>query len=229
MSPHYSTRTSSTYDDIATTSKPTTEKIDIASTSDAILPAPVVQFSPTGTRGFGRERHIRVKESATRSLKTQWDRMLRKFGAGTAPDASSVDLDTESVAETSVAHGYYKPERGRLEDSEEVDEVVVDREWGEDVHSTSVHSGHGEKSGGSGQHGQTSGEDVESMAVLHDDADSRCAISPILAYLRWRLWANIMGFFVTQFIDDKSEEQYRRENWFLRKVCFHSICYLCQS
>lgn len=209
--PHYSTRTSSTYDDRSTPSKPTADKLDV-NTADPILPPPVV-LSPA-SRGSGRRKRIRIQESATQTLKTQWDRLLRKFGAGTAPSASSVDFDAESVGEPGSVYGHYKPEWQRLEAADEIDEVVVEREWGEDVRASSVHSGHGEKSG-SGQQGLTSGGDADSLAVLHDDA--HCS-NPIFAYLRYRLFAAIKSFFVTDFIDEKSEEQYRKESWFLRKV-----------
>ena len=160
-------------------------------------------------------------------FKIQWDKMMRKFGAGTAPSVSSLDFDTDSVADASVVHAFYRSEKERPEDDDddEVDRVVVDREWGEEVHSSSVHSGHGDRSGASGRQQQqqhahmASGGDADSLAVLRDDADSHCTFSPVLAYLRWRLWPTIVGFFVTEFVDRKSEEQYRKESWFLGKVC----------
>lgn len=145
-----------------------------------------------------------------------WDKLLRKFGAGTAPSASSVDLDAESNQERASAYGHYDPEWKRLEAAEEIDEVVVDREWGEDIKSTSVHSGHGGDKSGTGQPGQASGGDADSLAVFHDDAHNN---SLVYTYLRYRLWPSIKSFFVMKFIDKKSEEQYRKDNWFMGKVC----------
>jgi osomolarity two-component system, sensor histidine kinase SLN1 len=210
--PQFSARTSSTYDGLPTPgSKPTIEELDHTSPG-SLLPPPVVQYLSAGGRDAGRgKRRTRIKESATRGLQVQWQRLMRRFGAGPMPSGSSADVDTESLGE---AHGYYKPERRRLEEMDHVDEVVVDREWGEDVRTSSVHSAHGEKST-SGPHGQTLGSDADSVAALHDDAHGT---HPIMAYLRYRLWAAVMGFFVTQFMDEKSEDQYRKENWFLRKV-----------
>ncbi|KIP07108.1 hypothetical protein PHLGIDRAFT_30145 [Phlebiopsis gigantea 11061_1 CR5-6] len=188
MPPYHSTLTSSIYDDSGT--KAPAEKL-AAVGPDALLPAPAVQFSPA--RRKQQLQHIRVKESAARGLRVQWDRLRRKFGSGTAPSASSDELDTESVGEPSVVYGGYRPEVRKLEAADEVDEVIVDREWGEDVHTSSVHSGQG----GSGPPGQ--------------------GVTPIMTYLRWRVWETILRLFVQRFLDEKSEEQYRKEQWFLRK------------
>ncbi len=43
----------------------------------------------------------------------------------------------------------------------------------------------------------------------------------VLVFLRWRLWPASYGFFSTQFLDEKSEMHYNKENWFLRKVSSH--------
>lgn len=212
--PRFSTRTSSVYDSVATPPKPTVEKIDIAPGS-AVLPPPAVQYSPGGSQGSRRKQRTRFRESASRQVKKQWERVLRKFGTGAAPTASEEDIETESIGELpSSMYGCYKPSRKRLEAADEIDEVVVDREWGEDVRSSSEHSGHGEKSGVSGQHGH-SGSDADSVA---DHDDHHCVGNSVIVYLRYRLLASVRAFFVTKFMDEKSEEQYRRESWFLRKV-----------
>lgn len=212
--PHYSTRTSSTYDGLSVPSKPHVEKLDV-NTDESVLPPPVVQFSPTNRSSGKRKQRARIKESTAQVLRAQWDRLLRKFGAGTAPSASSIDLDAESDRERTSTVGHYNPEWKRFEAAEEIDEVVVEREWGEDIKASSVHSGHGGEKSGSGQPGHASGEDAESVAVSHNDG--RCN-SPVYAYLRYRIWAAIKSFFTNEFIDEKSEEQYRKETWFMRKV-----------
>ncbi|GJE93893.1 hybrid sensor histidine kinase/response regulator [Phanerochaete sordida] len=211
--PHYSTRTSSTYDGLSVPSKPHVEKLDV-NTDESVLPPPVVQFSPTNRSSGKRKQRARIKESTAQVLRAQWDRLLRKFGTGTAPSASSIDLDAESDRERTSTVGHYNPEWKRFEAAEEIDEVVVEREWGEDIKASSVHSGHGGEKSGSGPPGHASGEDAESVAVSHNDG--RCN-SPVYAYFRYRIWAAIKSFFATEFIDEKSEEQYRKETWFMRK------------
>lgn len=210
--PSFAGRTSSTYDDLSTPSKPVIEKIDV-STPESLLPTPAVQFSPVGGKRRCKRR-TRIKESAARGLQIQWQRLLRRFGAGVLPSGSSVEVDTESVGEASAAHGYFKPDRQRMEveETDYVDEVVVDREWGSDVRTSSEHSAHGERTG-SGHHHPSS--DVDSVAASHDDTRGT---NPVVAYLRYRLWAAFLGFFLTKFEDERSEDQYRKETWFLRKV-----------
>lgn len=143
------------------------------------------------------------------------DCVLHKFGSGTAPDvSSSSDIESESVGEadsnacgiTGRAHG----------DMDGVDEVVVDREWGDDFKASSATpSDHGEKSG-------SNPTAYEGPMDGTDDASARCTkfwgCHPVLVYLRWRLWPRVHLFFILQFINEKSEEQYKKENWFMRKV-----------
>ena len=222
--PRLAARTSSTAYDPRPSSpaKPTVEKLDVADSGpSSLLPPPAVSSPGGGRRAQGQvcTRRTRIKESAARGLQVQWQRLLRRFGAGAMPSSSSADIDTESVGEASAAHGSYSFEQYRrkyprpLEEMDYVDEVVVDREWGEDVRSSSVHSGHGGEKSGTGMHGQTS--DADSVVNMHDDVHGS---NSIVAFLRYRLWSAIVGFFVTQFVDEKSEDQYRKENWFLRKV-----------
>lgn len=212
--PHYSTRTSLTYDGRSTPSKPHVDKIDV-NHADAVLPAPAVQFSPTSRSSSRRKPRTRFQESTARTLRLQWERLLHKFGAGTAPSASSVDLDGESEREraSSAGHTLQHAEWKRLEAAEEIDEVVVDREWDEDMRASSLHSGHGGERSGSGQQGHPSGGDTDSVVMSHDDGRN----STMCAIIRYRVWAAIKNFFVMEFIDEKSEQQYRRETWFMHK------------
>ena len=109
------------------------------------------------------------------------------------------------------------------------DEVVVERDWAEELHRTSntgsgsCYSDHGltppEKSGdgrGSGEHtvGGTN-TDVESFALRTDGIWGKCRP---LAWVRWRAWPFVFAFFFTRFLDDKAERQYQVENWWVRKV-----------
>ncbi|OBZ73876.1 hypothetical protein A0H81_06404 [Grifola frondosa] len=99
---------------------------------------------------------------------------------------------------------------------EYVDEVVVDREWSDEIKSSSItHSEHGgtpEKSGSN--HLAGTNTDRESLAI---HPESCWGISPVLVFLRWRAWPLILSFFSTPFLDEKSEAHYVKENWFMRK------------
>jgi osomolarity two-component system, sensor histidine kinase SLN1 len=103
-------------------------------------------------------------------------------------------------------------------DDAEVDEIVVDRTWSEDLKSSTVPSDHGgspEKSGAA-SHQLGGSTDRESVAV---QAQGIWATSMILIIIRYRIWPTIVEFFYPSFMDTKSEDHYRRELWFYRKVC----------
>lgn len=199
------------------------EKLPIANTTVApasedgpSLPVPVVQ----GSLSSGRHaRQVKKTARISGGLRVHWDRLKRKIGTGTAPSDS--EPFEESVGEGSH---YFRSRGGAFADGEDerVDEVVVDREWSDEFKSYSgTHSDHGgtpEKSGGSNHMGGTNA-DMDSLAV---HVEGIWTFAP-LTFLRWRLWPSAYGFFVTHFIDEKSESHYNKENWFLRKVC---IAYL---
>ncbi|EKM50704.1 uncharacterized protein PHACADRAFT_188239 [Phanerochaete carnosa HHB-10118-sp] len=171
------------------------------------LPPPVQADYP--------DRRPKKKTRISLGLHVRWDRFLRKLGSGTAPSTSSA-LDESSGDST----GYNRSRGGAagMDEEEEVDEVVVDREWSGEIKS-SVHSDHGgspEKSHGSNPqlgHGGTS-TDRDSLAI---HADGCWANYTLLIWLRYRIWPAAYGFFYTHFLDEKSENHYRKENWFLRK------------
>ncbi|KAI0352098.1 hypothetical protein OH77DRAFT_816660 [Trametes cingulata] len=177
---------------------------------DQGLPPPVQQDDRNST---GR----RVKKNARvhGGLRVHWDRFVRKLGSGTAPSSSS-NFD-ESVGDSS---GYprSRQDQNAYADGQEdqVDEVVVDREWSDEIKSSSVtHSEHGgspEKTG-SNHHAGTN-TDRDSFAIRPEGFWGLCR--PLIV-IRWRLWPVVYSFFCTHFIDEKSEMHYNKENWFLRK------------
>ncbi len=187
------------------------------------LPAPVQASNyPSPSR---KQKRTRINLG----FHIHWDRFLRKLGSGTAPSTSSA-LDESSGDSTTV---YHRSQQGRNgggggvgggggpEDTDaEVDEVVVDREWSSEIKS-SVHSEHGgspEKSGGSNPQIGFGGTntDRDSFAV-HDGFWTSCTF---LVFLRYRICPVVLAFFSTHFMDDKSEQHYKKENWFLRKVSY---------
>jgi osomolarity two-component system, sensor histidine kinase SLN1 len=179
------------------------------------LPPPVQQTSSFNFRGT---KKARIDTGIKRNMRVHWDRLLRKMGNGTAPSSSSAH-DESTTGESS---GYrHRPTTLTSEEDEWVDEVVVDREWAEELKSTSItHSEHvgTPERGGSNMMGGTS-TDRESLAMHVEGFWSSC--TPLI-WLRWRLWPFLFGFFYTRFLDEKSEEHYNKENWFMRKVCILS-------
>lgn len=150
------------------------------------------------------------------TLRMQWERLCRRIGAGTAPSSSSAF--EESTGDSS---GYSRAaaKQAAEDPDQQVDEVVVDREWADELKSSSTtHSEHGgtpDRVAGSNPLVGTN-TDRESFAVHSPDGFWGSWLP--LIWIRWRLWPFLMGFFYTRFLDEKSEEHYHKENWFLRKV-----------
>ncbi|KAI0769211.1 hypothetical protein BC629DRAFT_1292280 [Irpex lacteus] len=183
------------------------------------LPPPVQQQAPSVSSR--KTKKTRIDSGIKKNLRVHWDRFLRKMANGTAPSSSSA-FEESTAGESSA---YHRPTR--VEDVDEpVDEVVVDREWADELKSMSAtHSEHGgtpERGTGSNVMGGTS-TDRESLAIHADGFWGRC--TPLI-WLRWRLWPFLWGFFYTEFLDKKSEEHYKKENWFLRKsLAIWSACF----
>ncbi|KAI0738700.1 hypothetical protein C8Q80DRAFT_1113412 [Daedaleopsis nitida] len=178
---------------------------------DDQLPPPVLHEANSSGRRSRTKKNARVSGG----VRVHWDRFVRKLGSGTAPSSSS--NFEESVGESS---GYVRSRQGQAHteppDDCRVDEVVVDREWSDEIKSSSVthseHDGTPNKSG-SNHHGGTN-TDRDSFAVRPEGFWGLC--QPLII-LRWRLWPIAYSFFATHFIDEKSEMHYNKENWFLRK------------
>jgi len=167
----------------------------------ALLPIPVTtKHGPSAAPPRGR-----VPLWFTRSLRVHWIKFKKKLGTGTAPSTSSVHDEST----TGSIHGK-ESVPGQPED--EVDEVVIDREWTEDARKTTTKSESAHPFNDSRQPGGTN-TDHESFTVV----EGFWAHSTILIILRWRLWPAILGFFRPRFMDIKSEAQYRKESWFYRK------------
>ncbi|PIL24591.1 hypothetical protein GSI_12475 [Ganoderma sinense ZZ0214-1] len=179
------------------------------------LPPPVSFPSNVSSPGH-RSRH-KKNARVSAGLRAHWDRFVRKLGSGTAPSSSS-NFD-ESVGESS---GYPRSRIGgpatevQLPVDDRVDEVVVDREWSDEIKSSSVtHSEHGASPDKSGSnHLGGTNTDRDSFAIRPEGFWGSCRV---LIFLRWRLWPAAYGFFSTKFLDEKSEMHYNKENWFLRK------------
>ncbi|KAF9653820.1 hypothetical protein BDM02DRAFT_3215706 [Thelephora ganbajun] len=152
-----------------------------------------------------------------RSLKVHWIEFKKRLGTGTAPSTSSV----HDYSATGSIHDK-EPVPGQPDD--EVDEIVVDREWAEDARRTTTKSESAHPLNDSRQPGGTS-TDHESFATV----EGFWARSTILIILRWRLWPAILSFFRPRFTDTKSEAQYSKESWFYRKrlAIFSALFFIC--
>lgn len=182
---------------------------------DDVLPPPVQAsaYSP-GRRKQGKKTRISL------GLHAQFDRFLRKLGAGTAPSTSSA-LD-DSIGDSATLYnrsaGGGGAGAGPTEEDGEVDEVVVDREWSNELKSSvqSEHGGSPEKSGSNPQGGfGGTNTDRDSLAI---HAHGFWTNNILLVWIRYRIWPSVFSFFATHFMDEKSEAHYRKENWFMRKV-----------
>ncbi len=184
------------------------------------LPPPVLHES--GSQRTAKRKKTRI--SLQVGLRNRIDQFWRKLGSGTAPSTSSaIDESTGDSMSYGRTRGIMRV--GGTDVDEEVDEVVVDREWSGEIKS-SVHSGEhgvGEKSGGSGNGvGGYGGTNTDRDSVAFH-VDGFWASNTPLVWLRYRIWPLVYGFFATHFVDEKSEAHYRKENWFLRKVRSVSI------
>ena len=151
------------------------------------------------------------------SLTAHWIEFKKRLGTGTAPTTSSLHED----GTTGSIHGK-EPVPGQPGD--EVDEVVVDREWTDDTRRTTTKSESAHPFNDSRQHGGTNTDRDSSAAV-----EGFWASSTILIILRWRLWPATLSFFRPQFMDAKTETNYNNESWFYRKrlAIFSALFFLC--
>ncbi|KAH9945766.1 hypothetical protein B0H21DRAFT_693809 [Amylocystis lapponica] len=181
----------------------------MAAPYSSALPPPVVQASVSSGRR-GKKKSARVDGG----LRVHWDRFKRKMGTGTAPSTSTA-IDADDSGDGSCGPRLHHRMLHNEDPDMAVDEVVVDREWSDDIKSSISHSEHAaspEKSGGSNHLGTST--DRESLAIHPTGFWVMC---PPLLFIRWRIWPWVYAFFSTHFMDEKSEMHYNKENWFLRK------------
>jgi osomolarity two-component system, sensor histidine kinase SLN1 len=105
----------------------------ITPTTPNDLPLPVLQSTNSIS-----SRRKRKKSARFEALTVHWANMKRRIGTGTAPSSSS-------VGSTGDSHNTRRPNQDAIheEDKEDVDEVVVDRAWSEEIKSSVTQSDHG--------------------------------------------------------------------------------------
>jgi osomolarity two-component system, sensor histidine kinase SLN1 len=190
-------------------SKPVT-----SSPAKNILPVPVQQGAESNKRK--RKKNARIGGG----LGVYWAHLRKRIGTGTAPSTTSMVGDGSGSAGGS---SNTRPATTVEDEREEVDEIVVDRTWSEELKSSVAHSDAGaaaspEKSNG---HQPTQNTSMDHDSFEHHDGF--WALWSPLDFLRWRLWPMVIQFFTSRFFDPKSEERYQKENWFMRKVCKHTV------
>lgn len=161
--------------------------------ADDMLPPPVLHNSGGQSNSSRRNRR---KSARISGLAVHWERFKKRLATGTAPSSSS-------VVEESAAESIFTRHLQCYQDDEEVNEVVVDRAWSEDIKSSVSNSdpvGSPDKTGSQLNQGASDNE-----SVVHEGFWSR---NQVLIYLRWRVWPPLVKIFNSRFLDDRSEEHY---------------------
>lgn len=166
---------------------------------DDVLPPPALHNSG------GQFSRNRRKTARISGLAVHWARFKKRLATGPAPSSSS-------VVEESAVESIFTRRLQCYQDDEEVNEVVVDRAWSEDIKSSVTNSdlvGSPDKTGSQLNHGAS-----DSESAVYEGFWSR---NQMLIFLRWRVWPSLVKIFNSRFLDDKSEEHYSQESWFLKK------------
>ena len=177
----------------------------LPTTGPSALPAPV-----TAKDVPSRSRRNSKSVQISGGLRAYWIAFMKKVASGTAPSTTSTPDDS-----TAAGSNFGKPQgSGAGEQDGTLDVVVVDRMWNEDPKwsTTSDSNSPFEETRASENRLGTTSTDPGSSEV-----DTGWASSPVLFFLRWRIWPPILCFFRLRFPDQTVEAHYVKETWFLRK------------
>ncbi|EIN11063.1 hypothetical protein PUNSTDRAFT_85601 [Punctularia strigosozonata HHB-11173 SS5] len=190
---------------------------------DAGLPLPILQSALAGPRTAATDsngRRVRSRKSARidRGLRVHWARFRHRLGTGTAPSTSTAPEDSTGGSSIGHRHAHTGPGSVRIAaEKDEVDEVVVDRAWCDELKSSVVSQsdqGLHAKADRVGSYVPGTSTDQESLAHLHASGGPT---HTLWLLLRWRLWPATFDFFSLRFLDAASERNYAKEYWFMRK------------
>ncbi|KAF6761807.1 hypothetical protein DFP72DRAFT_879693 [Ephemerocybe angulata] len=158
------------------------------------LPPPATHGERYSIASGQRQR----KKAHFSTMKSLWAQFKSRLGTGSAPSTSSVN--DESAADSTFVR-----KADPLDKSEPVDEVVVDRVWSDEFHSTPSHSEQDDSSPEkTGSHDQHTGS---------SDASSTSQTIPFLD----RMFYVAMEVFSSRFEDEKKERHYQQEDWYVKK------------
>jgi osomolarity two-component system sensor histidine kinase SLN1 len=173
-----------------------------------VLPPPVAAIPTTYNRP---KKTIRI--DGGRGLRVYWARFRRRLGTGTSPSTSSLVDGSAQGSNDGLRSDVQGGRQG--EDDAEVDEVVIDRNWSDDIKSSVSLSEQDislDRPGGHPIAGPNTDRDSD---ALH--TGGFWGLCTPLVILRWRLFPAIIGFFSSKLPNQKSERHYVKENWFVRK------------
>ncbi|EIW75099.1 hypothetical protein CONPUDRAFT_85430 [Coniophora puteana RWD-64-598 SS2] len=180
------------------------------------LPAPVLAAGTLYGSG-SRSNKKRIRTARIDGLKVHWARFIKRVGTESPSDSSAI---VESSLGSSQRQHKPVTDEEEEDDGGEVDEIVVDRDWTEDMKSSfgpseqALRDRSGDSRGAYGGGGTTtSGGGHESTALLEDGR----LFQKLLIIIRWEVLPAIEKFFLVRFHDLKTEKRYRRENWFIKK------------
>jgi osomolarity two-component system sensor histidine kinase SLN1 len=171
------------------------------------LPFPVAQAGTAGSTPRKKRKMTRID-----GLRIYWARLSKRMGTE-SPSTSS------AIVDSSLDSSQTRPRIDDDPDADEVDEIVVDRDWTEDMKSSVNHSEHPQEKSGDSHITQPVAGTGTSVGhesnVIPDDAG---LFRQIIFFIRWEVWPATYKFFCVQFYDEKTEDRYRKERWFIRKV-----------
>lgn len=147
-------------------------------------------------------------------LRVYWSRFRRRLGAGTAPSTSSL-VDSSAHGSNDGLRSDTQGVQG--EDEAEVDEIVVDRNWSDEIMSSVSLSEQDISLDRPSGHHHVAGPNTDRDSVALHTGGFWGLCTPLII-LRWRVFPAILDFFSTKFPNKKSEQHYAKENWFMRKV-----------
>ncbi|KAJ6518948.1 histidine kinase [Mycena sanguinolenta] len=159
------------------------------------LPAPVTQAlsSPRNASCF---RAVADKWTGFKAY------MKRTLAAPYVPSSSAfVENEVADVSPTA------KKDELRFNDTDEVDEVVVDRLWSDDNFETDSDSDAAETA--SSRHGDQSDTQVDPLDVPLEGVWAY----PPLAFCRTQIWPRIQKFYMPRFEDADEERLFQKEVW----------------
>lgn len=171
------------------------------------LPLPVAQAGTASSAPRRKKKMVRID-----CLREHWAILLKRMGT---------ESPSSTIADSSLDSSQIRPRTDEDPDADEVDEIVVDRDWAEDMKNSVNHSERAQENSGDGHITHIAAGTSTSLGheIFHipDDAGF---FRQIRVFLRREVWPAVHNFFYVQFYDEKTERQYRKERWFYRKVFY---------
>ena len=176
--------------------------------------APVLPPPATATTTYNKPKKT-IRIAGSPGLRVYWTRFRRRLGAGTAPSTSSLVDSSAQGSNDGFRTDTQEARQG--DDDAEVDEVVVDRNWSDEIKSSVSLSEQDISLDRTGGRHHVAGPNTDRDSVAPHAGGFWGLCTPLII-LRWRVFPAIVDFFSSKFPNQKSEQHYVKENWFMRKV-----------